>query len=103
MIAAVRKAIDLPLIVGGGIANTFLAAAGFKVGKSLCEKDLLDTAKAEVHTLLGTVGSYGFYELGDVLEKALRRRRLTVESVAARFSAGASASLHLPGVTSKYG
>src|SRR3990167_1788430 len=34
------------LIVGGGIANTFLAAAGFKVGKSLCEKDLLDTAKA---------------------------------------------------------
>ncbi len=34
------------LIVGGGIANTFLAAAGFNVGKSLCEKDLLDTAKA---------------------------------------------------------
>lgn len=34
------------LIVGGGIANTFLAAAGFKVGKSLCEYDLIDTAKA---------------------------------------------------------
>jgi len=34
------------LIVGGGIANTFLAAAGFKVGKSLCEMDMLDTAKA---------------------------------------------------------
>ncbi len=34
------------LIVGGGIANTFLAAAGYKVGKSLCEADLLDTAKA---------------------------------------------------------
>jgi phosphoglycerate kinase len=34
------------LIVGGGIANTFLAAAGFKVGKSLCEHDLIDTAKA---------------------------------------------------------
>ncbi|OZG70224.1 phosphoglycerate kinase [Hahella sp. CCB-MM4] len=33
------------LIVGGGIANTFLAAAGQKVGKSLCEMDLLDTAK----------------------------------------------------------
>lgn len=32
------------LIVGGGIANTFLAAAGFKVGKSLCELDLVDTA-----------------------------------------------------------
>jgi phosphoglycerate kinase len=34
------------LIVGGGIANTFLAAAGYKVGKSLCEHDLVDTAKA---------------------------------------------------------
>jgi len=34
------------LIVGGGIANTFLAAAGYKVGKSLYEPDLLDTARA---------------------------------------------------------
>ena len=33
------------LIVGGGIANTFLAAAGYNVGKSLYEKDLLETAK----------------------------------------------------------
>ena len=33
------------LIVGGGIANTFIAAAGNKVGKSLCENDLMDTAK----------------------------------------------------------
>ncbi|MFC3902298.1 phosphoglycerate kinase [Acinetobacter marinus] len=33
------------LIVGGGIANTFLAAAGYNVGKSLCEADLLETAK----------------------------------------------------------
>lgn len=34
------------LIVGGGIANTFLAAAGKPVGKSLCEPDLIPTAKA---------------------------------------------------------
>jgi phosphoglycerate kinase len=34
------------LIVGGGIANTFLAAAGYPVGKSLYEVDLLDNAKA---------------------------------------------------------
>ena len=34
------------LVVGGGIANTFLAAAGFPVGKSLCEHDLIPTAKA---------------------------------------------------------
>ena len=33
------------LIVGGGIANTFLAAAGFPVGKSLFEEALLDSAK----------------------------------------------------------
>ncbi|WP_297799556.1 phosphoglycerate kinase [Arenimonas sp. GDDSR-1] len=34
------------LIVGGGIANTFMAAVGLPVGKSLYEADLLDTAKA---------------------------------------------------------
>lgn len=33
------------LIVGGGIANTFIAAAGYSVGKSLYEADLVDTAK----------------------------------------------------------
>ncbi|MCL2345385.1 MAG: phosphoglycerate kinase [Desulfobulbus sp.] len=34
------------LVVGGGIANTFLAAAGKNVGKSLCEHDLIPTARA---------------------------------------------------------
>ena len=33
------------LIVGGGIANTFIAAAGYDVGKSLYEADMLDTAR----------------------------------------------------------
>lgn len=33
------------LIVGGGIANTFLAAAGYPVGKSLYEPELIETAK----------------------------------------------------------
>jgi phosphoglycerate kinase len=33
------------LIVGGGIANTFLAALGYPVGKSLCEHELIETAK----------------------------------------------------------
>jgi len=33
------------LIVGGGIANTFLAAAGHAVGKSLLEKEMIDVAK----------------------------------------------------------
>ncbi len=34
------------LVVGGGIANTFLKAAGYEIGKSLCENDLVPTAKA---------------------------------------------------------
>jgi phosphoglycerate kinase len=33
------------LIVGGGIANTFMLAAGFKIGKSLAERDLVNDAK----------------------------------------------------------
>jgi phosphoglycerate kinase len=33
------------LIVGGGIANTFIKSVGHDVGKSLCENDLVDTAK----------------------------------------------------------
>ena len=33
------------ILVGGGIANTFIAAAGYAVGKSLFESDLVDTAQ----------------------------------------------------------
>jgi phosphoglycerate kinase len=33
------------LVIGGGMANTFLNAQGFSVGKSLCEKDLAETAR----------------------------------------------------------
>ena len=33
------------LVIGGGMANTFLAAQGKKIGKSLCEPDLFDTAR----------------------------------------------------------
>jgi phosphoglycerate kinase len=36
--------VDL-LVIGGGMANTFLAAQGYDVGKSLCEYDFLETAK----------------------------------------------------------
>ncbi len=34
------------LVIGGGMANTFLNAQGIAVGRSLCEKDLADTARA---------------------------------------------------------
>jgi phosphoglycerate kinase len=39
------------LIVGGGIANTFMLAAGLKIGKSLAEPDLLDEAKAVIEIM----------------------------------------------------
>ncbi len=38
------------LIIGGAMANTFLAAQGHRVGKSLCEHDLLDTARDILET-----------------------------------------------------
>jgi phosphoglycerate kinase len=39
------------LIVGGGIANTFLLAAGLPIGKSLAEPDLVDQAKAVIEAM----------------------------------------------------
>jgi phosphoglycerate kinase len=44
LIGNLLKKVDI-LAIGGGMANTFLAAGGKEVGKSLCEKDLLDTAR----------------------------------------------------------
>ncbi len=38
------------LVIGGGMANTFLAAQGVEVGKSLCEHDLADTARQILST-----------------------------------------------------
>jgi len=66
------------LIVGGGIANTFLAAAGYPVGKSLYEADMLGIAK-------------------DLLEKSSQRGvaiPLPVDVVVAKeFSASATATI----------
>ena len=39
------------LIVGGGIANTFMLAAGLPIGKSLCEPDLLEEARAVIDAM----------------------------------------------------
>jgi phosphoglycerate kinase len=43
------KKVDM-LVIGGGMANTFLAAQGKDVGKSLCEHDLADTARRIMET-----------------------------------------------------
>jgi phosphoglycerate kinase len=65
------------LIVGGGIANTFIAANGHDVGKSLYEPDMLDTARA---LLAGGTGRADIPVLTDVV-------------VADEFAAGASATI----------
>jgi phosphoglycerate kinase len=45
VLESLSKVVD-ELIVGGGIANTFIAAAGHNVGKSLYEESLIDTCKS---------------------------------------------------------
>eukprot|EP00584_Thalassiosira_punctigera_P005013 CAMPEP_0172532062 /NCGR_PEP_ID=MMETSP1067-20121228/5250_1 /TAXON_ID=265564 ORGANISM="Thalassiosira punctigera, Strain Tpunct2005C2" /NCGR_SAMPLE_ID=MMETSP1067 /ASSEMBLY_ACC=CAM_ASM_000444 /LENGTH=393 /DNA_ID=CAMNT_0013316523 /DNA_START=91 /DNA_END=1272 /DNA_ORIENTATION=- len=50
VLEALSERVD-QLVVGGGIANTFLKAMGNNVGKSLCEDDLVDTAKALVEKM----------------------------------------------------
>ncbi|MFT4619232.1 MAG: phosphoglycerate kinase [Sulfitobacter sp.] len=67
------------LVIGGGMANTFLAAQGFEIGTSLAERDMVETAR-------------------DVLAKAAQQQCqiiLPVDVVVAReFKAGAASSLH---------
>ncbi len=50
VLEALSEKVD-QLVVGGGIANTFLKAMGNNVGKSLCEDDLVDTARALVEKM----------------------------------------------------
>ena len=50
ILKSLSKNVD-QLIVGGGIANTFMLAAGLKIGKSLAEADLVDEAKAVIDAM----------------------------------------------------
>jgi phosphoglycerate kinase len=50
ILRALSEKVD-QLIVGGGIANTFLLAAGLPIGKSLAEPDLVDQAKAVIDAM----------------------------------------------------
>ncbi|TNF96053.1 MAG: phosphoglycerate kinase [Gammaproteobacteria bacterium] len=50
VLEALSEKVD-QLVVGGGIANTFLKATGKNVGKSLCENDLVDTAKVLIEKM----------------------------------------------------
>jgi len=50
VLEALSEKVD-QLVVGGGIANTFLMATGKNIGKSLCEADLVDTARALIEKM----------------------------------------------------
>jgi phosphoglycerate kinase len=50
VLEALSEKVD-QMVVGGGIANTFLKAAGYNVGKSLCEDDLVETAKSLIEKM----------------------------------------------------
>jgi len=50
VLEALSEKVD-QLVVGGGIANTFLKATGKNVGKSLCEEDLVDTANVLIEKM----------------------------------------------------
>ena len=50
ILESLAKNVD-QLIVGGGIANTFMLAAGLKIGKSLAEPDLIGQAKAVIEAM----------------------------------------------------
>ncbi|MEW7975760.1 MAG: phosphoglycerate kinase [Candidatus Thiodiazotropha endolucinida] len=50
VLEALSEKVD-QLVVGGGIANTFLKATGHNVGKSLCEDDLVPTAQALIEKM----------------------------------------------------
>jgi len=50
VLEALSEKVD-QLVVGGGIANTFLKAMGHNVGKSLCEDDLVETAKVLIEKM----------------------------------------------------
>jgi phosphoglycerate kinase len=68
-----RKNVD-QLVVGGGIANTFMLAAGLPIGKSLAEADLVDEAKAVIEAMKAR-GAEVPIPTDVVTAKTFRRRR----------------------------
>ena len=76
ILRALAERVDT-LIVGGGIANTFILAAGGRIGKSLAEPDLAGEARAIARAVPRQAPAHGRRRL----RQGLRRRR---ESVGAR-------------------
>ena len=92
------------LIVGGGIANTFLAAAGFPVGKSLYEEDLIEVArelalKTNIPLPKDVVTGKKF----DVTAKAEVKAKEDVNEDDMIFDIGPSAALEIGGIIKEAG
>jgi phosphoglycerate kinase len=74
------------LIVGGGIANTFLKAAGHAIGRSLCEDDLVDTARKLIDTSANTGAEIPLPQdvvVGKTVSADAEARRVGVDEVGA--------------------
>ncbi|MCH9645735.1 MAG: phosphoglycerate kinase [Proteobacteria bacterium] len=74
VLESLSKIVD-QLVVGGGIANTFIAAQGHNVGKSLCEDDLIPTAQklmkdCEIPVPIDVVCGKEFSETAEATTKA---------------------------------
>jgi phosphoglycerate kinase len=84
VLGALADIVDV-LIVGGGIANTFIAADGFGVGKSLYEPDMLDTARALLKSEEGraSIPVPGDVVVADEFSADASATKKTVEAVSA--------------------
>ena len=87
------------LIVGGGIANTFLAAAGFPVGKSLYEEDLIEVARElALKTSIPLPKDVVTGKKFDVTAKAEVKAKEDVNEDDMIFDIGPSAALEIGGI-----
>lgn len=84
ILKALAEKVD-QLIVGGGIANTFILASGLPIGKSLAEKDLVDEAKAIMDMMAKRGASVPIPEdvvVANELSPMARANRVPVDEVA---------------------
>lgn len=85
LLANLLKRVDV-LVIAGAMANTFLAAQGCEVGKSLCEHDQIETAKEIMHTAVAR-GAAVVLPVDVVVAKEFKanaeRRVVAVKEVAA--------------------
>jgi phosphoglycerate kinase len=75
------------LIVGGGIANTFLKASGHEIGRSLCEDDLVDTARALIDATATSGAAIPLPQdvvVSDAVSADAEARRIGIDEVGAQ-------------------